>query len=551
MRLVTQNSRREEPIREDKLYPKRLASAFRSSLDRASALAVDDVRRVRADAEPVQEWLEKESIRAILALPVRAGGRLVGLVTFEEGRSPREWSSTDRDVANSFALAAGELLGRLSYDEVGYPSVGPQHEPPAMRTVTSLEAPHLTLEASPHSWVRSLAYLESAALLGAEEVTGLLSALDVQAGYLRMLEEATAERAEDRELVLGALEVRARLEDGLVRFLGCVREGVPDRVRVDLNRALPAMIPALAREVGEGARLRVAPTAGPLPIEANLTLLERALVHLVQNAREASEPEQSVRVSWGPAPQGTRGDPSWEGARIRVQDQGEGIPHQHLPWLFEPFFSSRTESHPLRGLGLSAVRAIVEGHGGWVEVRSHQGEGTEVDLLFPLAVSTTDEGPSESSDSLGAVGLAPALPARILILEDEPLLARLVSQILSRAGYEVEICATRQESERHWRKAAGRIHLMIVGRRLSGGRSGVEVGREWRRREPGLPVIVLDRHPAGRAGPPEPASDLELPLLVPPFEPGEIVRRVAELLEGAPEALPKEPSSAGGSSLTH
>ena len=109
-----------------------------------------------------------------------------------------------------------------------------------------------------------------------------------------------------------------------------------------------------------------------------------------------------------------------------------------------------------------------------------------MDLLFPLTISTADEGPSETSDSPGAVGLASALPARIFILEDEPLLARLVSQILSRAGYEVEIYATRQESERHWRKAAGRIHLMIVGRRLSGGRSGVEMGWEWRRREPGL-----------------------------------------------------------------
>ena len=52
-------------------------------------------------------------------------------------------------------------------------------------------------------------------------------------------------------------------------------------------------------------------------------------------------------------------------------------------------------------------------------------------------------------------------------------------------------------------------------------------------------MIVLDSPPAGRAGPPEPSSDLELRLLVPPLEPGEIVRRVAELLEGGPEALPK------------
>ena len=60
--------------------------------------------------------------------------------------------------------------------------------------------------------------------------------------------------------------------------------------------------------------------------------------------------------------------------------------------------------------------------------------------------------------------------SRILVLEDEPLLARLVAQILSREGHEVEVCLTPVESERYWRKAGDGIDLMIVGRMLQAGR---------------------------------------------------------------------------------
>ncbi len=391
VRLVTCFNRTEGSIQEDRVYPLDLAAAFRSLLDQASALAVDDTQRVRVEAEPVREWLDAEGIRAILALPVRTRGGLVGLVTFEEARSPREWTPRDRDFASSLIASVGEPLGSLEYADTTAPRVRPSRRSEGTPAIASPGGPKPVVAPGPHTRVHRVRHLESAALLGAEEVTELLSALDVQAGYLRMLEEAAIDRPADRDLVSGALEVRSKLEAGLTRILGCLQEGVPDRVRVDLNRALPAMIPVLSREVGEGARLRVAPSVGPLPIEANVTLLERAMVHLVQNAREASGPEQSVKVTWGSAPEGSGGKSSWEGARIRVEDQGEGVPRRHLPWLFEPFFSSRSEAHPLRGLGLTTVQAIVEGHGGWVEVRSLQGEGTEVHLFFPIAGPVSSE----------------------------------------------------------------------------------------------------------------------------------------------------------------
>ncbi len=406
---------------------------------------------------------------------------------------------------------------------------------------------HPSATADP-SRVRRLRHLEAGAVIGAEEVIGLLGVLEVQAGYLRMLEKSRREGSEDAELVQGASEARSLLTDGLSRFLGCLREGIPDRARKDLNEVLPSMIPTLAKEVGEGVRLRVAPPMGTLPVEANVALLERALVHLVQNAREASRTGQSVRLTWGLAPRGSGRDEQWEGVRVRVEDQGDGIPREHVPWLFEPFFSTRTEGHPLRGLGLSAVQAIVEGHGGWVEVRSRLGEGTEVDLFLPLAVVPSRE-KEHAAQRTKESEPAEASP-RILILEDEPLLAGLLAQMLERSGYQVQICETPEELERVRRLAVDRIDLLVTERTLPGGRSGKEIARKWRLEQRGLRVIVVDRRPAGSRGEEDEVPEPGYPLLRPPFEPSEIVRLVSELLDevGPP---PPDVSAGSGSHLTH
>jgi signal transduction histidine kinase len=67
---------------------------------------------------------------------------------------------------------------------------------------------------------------------------------------------------------------------------------------------------------------------------------------------------------------------------IRVQDTGVGIPEEHMPRLFEPFFTTRKGKGV--GLGLSVVYGIVQEHGGSIEVTSHAGEGTTFSVKLPI-----------------------------------------------------------------------------------------------------------------------------------------------------------------------
>ncbi len=74
------------------------------------------------------------------------------------------------------------------------------------------------------------------------------------------------------------------------------------------------------------------------------------------------------------------------GVRIRIRDTGAGIEPDVLPYVFQPFFTTR----PLgkgTGLGLSVTRSIVREHDGEISIETSVGEGTTISILLPAAVS--------------------------------------------------------------------------------------------------------------------------------------------------------------------
>ena len=543
--------------------PTGLAGAFRAALDGVKALALSDARGYSNGSESIRTWLDREEILAVLAVPLRQERRLVGLVTFEEHATPREWTAEDKEVAAWLALRLADPLAALPPEapEAAAGSAGlegaPQTASPPAR-IRALEAQDEAVSPAVggrRTQVRRATRLESAALVAAEEVVSLLDVLDVQAAYFRMAETALELRPEDRELIVGANEAAARLREGLHRLFGCVREGIPDRARVDLNQLLPTMIPALAREMGEGSRLRIAPTSTSLPVEVNAALMERAIVHLVRNAREATSSEESVRLSWGPTFQSRSDGTVWEGARIRVEDRGKGIPRHDMPWVFEPFFSTRSTPHPLRGLGLPLVQGIVEGHDGWVEVQSRAGEGTEVTLYLPLA---SEEAPTPQANrpESAAPSSEPKPLARVVLLEDDPILARLISQMLVRTGCSVHACSSPLEVDRQLRETRGEVDLLVIASALAGGRPGRQLAETWQTRRPDVPVVLLDRgssagaHSSGAPAGGTPTEG-ELPVIRPPFEMSALTQVLATVLGPAAGGSVTPASPTPGSPHAH
>ncbi|MFL6414499.1 MAG: sensor histidine kinase [Bryobacteraceae bacterium] len=96
-----------------------------------------------------------------------------------------------------------------------------------------------------------------------------------------------------------------------------------------------------------------------------------ALSNLVQNAIQASQPEQVVRMG---------ANATRERVEIRVTDQGSGIDPEHLESIFNPFFTTKPQGV---GLGLALVSKIVDEHGGKISVLSKKGTGTTFEISLP------------------------------------------------------------------------------------------------------------------------------------------------------------------------
>jgi two-component system NtrC family sensor kinase len=131
-------------------------------------------------------------------------------------------------------------------------------------------------------------------------------------------------------------------------------------------------------------------------------------------------------------------DATWVVAR--VHDNGPGIAPAVLPRVFEPFFSTKKVGEGA-GLGLSVSYGIIEQHGGRLAVESEPGQ-TVFTVELPTAV-VPDAGRGPAADTSAVAGRVPALGRgrRALVVDDEPAVVELVSTVLQRQGWRVDVAA--------------------------------------------------------------------------------------------------------------
>ena len=115
--------------------------------------------------------------------------------------------------------------------------------------------------------------------------------------------------------------------------------------------------------------------------EVNSGQIQQVLLNLIVNARQAMEPGGRLRI-------GVLENSEDEMVEIYVADSGKGIPHDKLPRIFDPFYSTKTADAGGQGgtgIGLALCREIIEAHRGRIRVESTIGKGTTFTLRFPRA----------------------------------------------------------------------------------------------------------------------------------------------------------------------
>jgi signal transduction histidine kinase/ActR/RegA family two-component response regulator len=166
--------------------------------------------------------------------------------------------------------------------------------------------------------------------------------------------------------------------------------------------------------------------------------LRQIIINLVSNAQKYTPSGGSISV----AAEHTDG-----AVRVQVRDTGVGLSTDELAHLFTKFFRARnpaTRNVTGSGLGLALTRSLVELHGGALGVVSAPGEGSTFSFTLPLAVVP---GAAQSQDPDHAQRSAPK-GARILIVEDEANIARLMRRYFERDGYAVRVARDGNEGLR-------------------------------------------------------------------------------------------------------
>ena len=150
-----------------------------------------------------------------------------------------------------------------------------------------------------------------------------------------------------------------------------------------LNHAEGLLRAALPRHVG----LSVEVTEDSVVL-VDLVQMEQVLLNMVRNAAQAmAAREGQVRIVADCSPPGSHQQPEDADAawtRVRISDNGDGIPPEVLGKIFEPFFTTKPVGEGT-GLGLSAVHGIVSSHEGLIEVDSRVGAGTTFSIFLPQA----------------------------------------------------------------------------------------------------------------------------------------------------------------------
>jgi len=114
--------------------------------------------------------------------------------------------------------------------------------------------------------------------------------------------------------------------------------------------------------------------SGPIPpVDHDPNQINQVLLNLLLNAIQSMDKAGTIRVLL---------ETDEDAVLITVADEGKGIPPEHLPNIFRPFFT--TKGHGT-GLGLSLARRTVESHGGQIDVTSEVGKGSRFHIRLPIA----------------------------------------------------------------------------------------------------------------------------------------------------------------------
>jgi signal transduction histidine kinase len=280
------------------------------------------------------------------------------------------------------------------------------------------------------------------------------------------------------EGIRNALERGAQITQQLLAFS---RRSPMQSEVLNVRQHIDKLAGLLDRSLRENISVRFSIAGDLWPIEVDVSQFDVAVLNLAVNAKDAMPTGGVVRISAANRPHALGGTDAVE---VAVEDDGSGMTAEEIERAFEPFYTTKGPGRGT-GLGLSQVYGFVRAAGGTVSILSESGNGTRVILLIPRC-TTVGAGQED-------VPRAPAEDAlhgrRILLVEDDPSLNELVSQMLEEHGSTVVRAASGAEGLRLFE--AHPVDAVLSDMVMPGAVGGLDLARQLRARSEGFPIVLM------------------------------------------------------------
>ncbi len=332
---------------------------------------------------------------------------------------------------------------------------------------------------------------------------------------------------------LQEIEKAARRSADLTRqLLAFARKQTVVPKVLDLNETVTGMLNMLRRLIGEDIDLVWSPGEGLWPVKMDPTQIDQILANLCANARDSINNVGRVIISTENATISTAYCIEHEGCAagdfimLSVTDNGCGMEKETLPLLFEPFYTTK-EIGKGTGLGLATVYGIVQQNNGFIKVDSEPGRGT----TFSVCLPRHDEPISSCAKEDGAETLSLGR-GTVLLVEDEPAILAMATQMLEKIGYRVLTAGTPLTAIRLAREQVGEIDLLLTDV-IMPEMNGWELSKKLLEIQPGMKRLFTSGYTADTIAQ-HSVLDEEVHFIQKPFTMQELSTRVRKAMEQEP-----------------
>lgn len=224
------------------------------------------------------------------------------------------------------------------------------------------------------------------------------------------------------------------------------------------------------------------------PVKVNQNEIQQVVLNMVINAKHAID--ENLELSYEDKVIGVTTEAVDGFVKMDISDTGIGIPRENIPKIFEPFFTTkgRNSKEPGTGLGLPITYAIIERHGGSIDVDSEIGKGTTFTIWIPFDQPFSNGNVPQIMDMDKKEQIESTRKANILVVDDELYIGDLIRDSLKDQGHNVTVLNNGEEAIEKFKEH--HFDIAFVDYMLPGC-SGLEVIKRIRGHNPHTSLILI------------------------------------------------------------